>query len=328
MLEVRQVSDHELEALIGGTQLRAMDSLYIDDVLAVVDRGLDKLPSYLDLYRKAVKQAWLPDELDFSRDREEWEDLSPETKRRRVWSMRLFFDGEERVAALLAPFVWAAPNKEVEAFAATQLTDEFRHTIFFERYWREVVGTSARSLDELVDEVGIKPTENEAYNYFFYQWLPAQAQWLASHPRDLDATVKFVTVYHLVVEGALFLTGMRYQLEGARRWGRTWGYYKGFTATTRDESRHVLFGVRYLRDVVRQDPARFAPIIQSAIQESLPLISKTMEPPGGDMTYYGGKHLNAAWPGYTPEELRGEMIEYSKNILSRHLHAVGIQMAI
>ncbi len=126
----------------------------------------------------------------------------------------------------------------------------------------------------------------------------------------------------------MFLTGMRYQLEGARRWGRTWGYYKGFTATTRDESRHVLFGVTYLRDMVRQDSARFAPIIQSAIQEALPLISKIMEPPGRDMTYYGGKHLKTAWPGYTPEGLRGEMIEYSKNILSRHLHAVGIQMAI
>ena len=328
MLEVRQVSDHELEALIGGAQLRAMDSVYIDDVLAIVDRGLEKLPSYLDLYRKAVKQAWFPDDLDFSRDREEWEYLSPETKKRRVWSMRLFFDGEERVASLLAPFVWAAPNKEVEAFAATQLADEVRHTIFFERYWRDVVGTSAASLDELVDEIGIKLEENEGYNYFFYKWLPEQAQWMASHPKDLDATVRFVTVYHLVVEGALFLTGMRYQLEGARRWGRTWGYYKGFTATTRDESRHVLFGVRYLRDMLRQDPARFAPVIQSAIQQSLPLIAKTMEPPDGDMTYYGGKHLDVAWPGYTPEGLREEMIDYAKATLARRLHAVGMQMAI
>lgn len=327
MLEVRQVSDPELEALIGGAQLRAMDRLYIDDVLAIVDRGLDRLPSYLDLYRKAVKQAWLPDELDFSRDRAEWEFLSPETKRRRIWSMRLFFDGEERVAALLAPFVWAAPNKEVGAFAATQLADEVRHTIFFERYWREVIGTSAANLDELVEEIGIKPSENEAYDHFFYQWLPEQAQWMASHPRDLDATVKFVTVYHLVVEGALFLTGMRYQLEGARRWGRTWGYYQGFTATTRDESRHVLFGVRYLRDMVRQDPARFAPVIHTAIQESLPLIERTMEPPQGDMSYYGGEHLEVAWPGYTPEKLREEMIEYSKDTLARRLHAVGIQMA-
>lgn len=327
MLEVRQVSDPELEALIGGAQLRAMDRLYIDDVLAIVDRGLDRLPSYLELYRKAVKQAWLPDELDFSRDRAEWEFLSPEAKRRRIWSMRLFFDGEERVAALLAPFVWAAPNKEVGAFAATQLADEVRHTIFFERYWREVIGTSAANLDELVDEIGIKPSENEAYDHFFYQWLPEQAQWMASHPRDLDATVKFVTVYHLVVEGALFLTGMRYQLEGARRWGRTWGYYQGFTATTRDESRHVLFGVRYLRDMVRQDPARFAPVIHTAIQESLPLIERTMEPPQGDMSYYGGEHLEVAWPGYTPEKLREEMIGYSKDTLARRLHAVGIQMA-
>src|SRR5216683_1450266 len=241
---------------------------------------------------------------------------------------RLFFDGEERVAGLLAPLVWAAPNKEVEAFVATQLSDEVRHTVFFDRYWREVVGTSAKTLDELIDEVGIKPEENEAYSYFFYQWLPEQAQWMASHPRDLEATVKFVTVYHLVVEGALFLTGMRYQLEGARRWGRTWGYYRGFTAATRDESRHVLFGVKYLQDMVRQEPRRFAPVIQSAIQESLPLIEKTMTPPNSDMSYYGGAHLETAWPGYTPEGLREEQIDYAKSTLSRRLHAVGIQMVL
>ncbi len=305
MIEVRQISNQEIEEQIGGARLGAMDRLYIDDVLAGVDRGLEYLPSYLELYRKSVKQAWSPDELDFSHDREEWEHLSAHTKKRRIWSMRLFFDGEERVAGLLAPFVWAAPNKEVEAFAASQLADEVRHTIFFERYWREVIGTSARNLDELVD----------------------QAQWLASHPKDLDATVRFVTVYHLVVEGALFLTGMRYQLEGARRWGRTWAYYKGFTAATRDESRHVLFGVRYLRDMVRENPARFVPVIQAAIEDSLPLIERTMEPPGGDMSYYGGNHLQTAWPGYTPELLREEMIEFSKSSLRRRLHAVGIRMA-
>jgi len=214
MLQVRQISDDLIEQQIGGAPLGAMDSLYIDDVLSIVDRGLENLPSYLDLYRKAVKQAWSPDELDFSRDKQEWEFLSPEAKRRRIWSMRMFFDGEERVAGLLAPFVWAAPDKEVEAFAATQLADEVRHTIFFDRYWREVVGTSAANLDELVEEIGIKPHENEAYDYFFYKWLPAQAQWLASHPRDLEASAKFVTVYHLVVEGAMFLTACATSLRG------------------------------------------------------------------------------------------------------------------
>jgi ribonucleoside-diphosphate reductase beta chain len=328
MIEVRQIRDEQIEEQIGRTPLLAMDKLYIDDVLTVVDRGLERLPSYLDLYRKAIKQVWSPDELDFTHDRAEWEFLPPETKKRRVWSMRMFFDGEERVAGLLAPFVWAAPNKEVEAFAATQLTDEVRHTVFFDRYWREVVGTSAATLDELIAEIGIKPEENEAYDYFFYRLLPGLAQRLASHPKDLDTSVRFVTVYHLVVEGALFLTGMRYQLEGARRWGRTWGYYQGFTAATRDESRHVLFGVRYLRDMLRQDPARFAPIIRETIRECLPLIAKTMRPPGGDMSFYGGKHLEEAWPGYTPGSLREEMIEYAHDSLARRLHAAGIRMEV
>jgi len=328
MLEVRQIGDEELEGLIGGAPLKSMDTLYIDDVLAVVDRGLERLPSYLDLYRKSVKQAWNPDEIDFTHDKEEWDFLSPETKKRRVWSNRLFFDGEERVASLLAPFVWAAPNKEVEAFAAGQLADEVRHTVFFDRFWREVVGTQAETLDELVKEIGIGAEENAAYDHVFYRWLPALAQRLASHPKDLDTAVTFVTVYHLVVEGAMFLTGMRYQLEGARRWDRTWGYYQGFTAATRDESRHVLFGVKYLQDMVRQDPARFAPIIQNTIRESLPLIEKTMKPPKGDMSFYGGQHLGVAWPGYTPASMREEMIEYSKDTLARRLHAVGIQMAI
>jgi len=325
-IEVRQLSDERLEEGVGDAVLRAMDRLYIDDVLAYTDRGLQNLPSYMELYRKAIRQAWSPDELDFSKDKAEWESLSPATKQRRLWSMRLFFDGEERVAALLAPFVWAAPNKEVEAFAATQLTDEVRHTVFFDRYWREVVGTEAADLDELIDEIRVR--ENDTYKYFFYERLPGLAQRLASAPTDRDASVQFVTIYHLVVEGALFLTGMRYQLEGARRWGRTWGYYQGFTAATRDESRHVLFGVRYLRDMVRQDPARFVPLIQATIRECLPLISRTMEPPGGDMSYFGGKHLENAWRGYTPERLRNEMIEYSTSTLSRRLHSVGIEMAV
>jgi ribonucleoside-diphosphate reductase beta chain len=324
--EVRGITDDLLEERVSGAQLKALGSMYIDDILAYTDRGLENLPSYLDLYRRSVKQQWSPDELDFSRDWEEWQSLSPETRKRRLWSMRLFFDGEERVASILAPFVWAAPNKEVEAFAATQLADEVRHTIFFERYWREVIGTSAADLDELVEEIRLR--ENEAYDYFFYRWLPETAQRLASNPKDLETTVEFVTGYHLVVEGALFLTGMRYQLEGARRWGRTWGYYQGFTAATRDESRHVLFGVRYLRDMVRLDPVRFAPVIHTTIRKCLPLISKTMEPPRGEMSYFGGEHLETAWPGYTPQGLRDEMIAEAKKGLARRLHSVGVQVAI
>ena len=324
MFEVRQISDEQVETQVGTAPLGSMSSLYIDDVLAVVERGAKKLPSYLDLYRKAVEQAWSPYELDFSPDREEWQQLSPETRKRRVWSLRMFFAGEERVASLLAPLVWASPSKEVEAFVATQLADEVRHTILFDRYWREVMGADANGLDELVRQISITAEENPAYRYLFYDWLPAQSQRLASHPDDIDATVQFVTVYHLIVEGALFLTGMRYQLEGARRWGRTWGFYQGFTAATRDESRHVLFGVKYLRDRVIENPGRFVPLIRDTIRKFRPLIPTVMRPPDGDLNFYGGKNLQHAWPGLTPEEMREEMVDYALSALDRRLRAVGV----
>ncbi|HYL14243.1 MAG TPA: ribonucleotide-diphosphate reductase subunit beta [Terriglobales bacterium] len=324
MLEIRHISDEEVDQQVALTPLHSMSTLFIDDVLAVVERGSRRLPSYLDLYRKAVSQAWSPYELDFSQDREEWQQLAADTKKRRTWSLRMFFAGEERVASLLAPLVWAAPSKDVEAFVATQLADEVRHTILFDRYWREVVGTDAEDLHGLVQRISVTARENPAYRYLFYEWLPEQSQWMASHPSDVEATVKFVTVYHLIVEGALFLTGMRYQLEGARRWGRTWGFYQGFTAATRDESRHVLFGVRYLRDRVTENPRRFVPLVQDTIREFRPLIPTIMRPPGGDMNFFGGKHLESAWSGLSPEQLRNEMVDYALSALGRRLHAVGI----
>lgn len=324
-VEIRQLSDDKLDEKVGGAPLQVMDGVYIDDVLAYTEQELRKLPTYMELYRRAIKQQWSPDELDFSRDREEWNALSPETRQRRIWGMRLFFDGEERVASLLAPFVWAAPSKEIEAFAATQLTDEVRHTVLFDRYWREVIGTSAPDLDSLIDEIRV--TESPAYRETFYEWLPALAQRLASNPGDRESAVEFVTLYHLVVEGALFLTGMRYQLEGARRWGRTWGFYKGFTAATRDEARHVLFGVRYLRDMVTSDPARFAPIVQSTVLRSLPLIEGTIKPAGAPLSRYGGRHLEMAWPGYTPGRIQEEMLEYARRILTRRLRVAGLAVA-
>jgi len=324
MLEIRHISDEEVDLQVGLAPLNSMSTLFIDDVLAVVERGSRKLPSYLDLYRKAVSQAWSPYELDFSQDREEWHELTAETKKRRTWSLRMFFAGEERVASLLAPLVWAAPSKDVEAFVASQLADEVRHTVLFDRYWREVVGTDAQDLHALVHQISVTEQENPAYRYLFYEWLPEQSQWLASHPTDVEATVKFVTVYHLIVEGALFLTGMRYQLEGGRRWGRTWGFYQGFTAATRDESRHVLFGVRYLRDRVTENPQRYVPLIQDTIREFRPLIPTIMRPPGGDLSFYGGAHLESAWPGLSPERLRDEMVDYAMSALDRRLHAVGI----
>src|SRR5438874_13411189 len=258
--------------------LKEMGDLRIDDVLSFIDSGIENTPSYMDLYRRWEAQQWAVADLDFTLDRQDWEEATDLERKATLWSHRLFFNGEERVTATLAPFVWAAPTPEIEIFLSTQMVDEARHTVFFQRWWHEVAGTNAKSLGQLLVE--IRPEANEGYNILFYERLPSAAQRLASNPKDFDAFVEGVTLYHIVIEATIALTGQRFELEAMREQSLTdRGFYRGFTAIARDESRHVNFWIKVLQEAVREDPQRFALLIQKTLVECLPLISGTVEPP-------------------------------------------------
>ena len=293
--------------------LKEMGDLRIDDVLSFIDSGIENTPSYMDLYRRWEAQQWAVADLDFTLDRQDWEEATDLERKATLWSHRLFFNGEERVTATLAPFVWAAPTPEIEIFLSTQMVDEARHTVFFQRWWHEVAGTNAKSLGQLLVE--IRPEANEGYNELFYERLPSAAQRLASNPKDFDAFVEGVTLYHIVIEATIALTGQRFELESMREQGlNDRGFYRGFTAVARDESRHVNFGIKLLQEAVREDAERFAPLIQKTLIECLPLISGTLDPP--DPSY-------VTEFGYTESEI----VQYAMESLNKRLRAIGINLA-
>jgi ribonucleoside-diphosphate reductase beta chain len=298
---------------VATANLKELGDIRIDDVLAFIDRGIENMPSYMDLYRRWESQQWSVGDLDFTLDREDWLRASDLDKKATLWSHRLFFNGEERVTATLAPFVWAAPTPEIEIFLSTQMVDEARHTVFFDRWWREVVGTDSKNLTDLLAE--IRPDTNEGYNTLFYDRLPSTAQRMASNPKDFDAFVEGVTIYHIIVEATIALTGQRFELESMRELGTTdRGFYRGFTAVARDESRHVSFGIKVLQEAVREDPERFAPLIQRTLVECLPLVAGTLEPPD---------------PAYITEfgHTESEILQFALDSLNKRLRAIGINLA-
>jgi ribonucleoside-diphosphate reductase beta chain len=298
---------------IARANLKELGDIRIDDVLSFIDRGIERMPSYMDLYRRWESQQWSVGELDFTLDREDWLKATDLERKATLWSHRLFFNGEERVTATLAPFVWAAPTPEIEIFLSTQMVDEARHTVFFDRWWREVVGTDSKNLEELLRE--IRPDTNEGYNTLFYDRLPSTAQRMASNPKDFDAFIEGVTIYHIIVEATIALTGQRFELESMREIGTTdRGFYRGFTAIARDESRHVNFGIKVLQEAVREDPERFAPLIQRTLVECLPLVAGTLEPP--DPTYITEF-------GHTESEI----LQFALDSLNKRLRAIGINLA-
>ena len=311
-VEERERLDADLQR-IAQADLKQLGDIRIDDVLSFIDRGIERMPSYMDLYRRWESQQWSVGDLDFSLDREDWLKSTDIERKATLWSHRLFFNGEERVTSTLAPFVWAAPSPEIEIFLSTQLVDEARHTVFFQRWWQEVVGTETKDLGQLLDE--IRPEANEGYNEIFYNRLPATAQRLASNPRDMDAFVEGVTLYHIVIEATIALTGQRFELEAMREVGSTdRGFYRGFTAIARDESRHVSFGIKFLQEAVRQDPQRFAPLIQKTLVECLPLITGVLDPPD---------------PRYITDfgHTESEIVAFAFESLNRRLRAIGINLA-
>ena len=141
------------------------------------------------------------------------------------------------MTADLAPFVLAAPSGEIEAFLATQLVDEARHAVFFDRFGGEVcasAGRPARPHAEIERRCSRPGTTS------FDDGLREIAQRIEARPDDLDLFVEGITTYHMIIEGVLAMTGQRLILQymgdhdstpGSRRASASWS--RTSTATSR-----------------------------------------------------------------------------------------------
>src|SRR5258708_20902171 len=161
-----------------------------------------------------------------------------------------FHHGGRQVEIELPVFMIGASEEE-KIHIAAQVEDEARHTVFFDRFYREVVGLQGDDIVEVVD--ALFPWVFEAFVGPF-GLLGCQADEVRRNPHDERARVRYGTNYFLWIEGVLALSVMKVTLSYARWRGFLPGYYTGFTATCRDESRHVQGGMRYLQDAVRKDP--------------------------------------------------------------------------
>ena len=121
------------------------------DVATISDESkLDKvkLLGPQQLYELWERQQWLSQEIDFSRDVEDWASLTDEEREWFVWGMSAFFVGEERVTTQFSGLVMAYEDEQEEAFLTTQQVDEARHMQFFDRFYREVVGMRDADIQE------------------------------------------------------------------------------------------------------------------------------------------------------------------------------------
>src|SRR5947199_318445 len=229
---------------------------------AAADRGEANLLSYNHLYRLWEKQQWSVYELDFSQDRIDWhERIPPDERFQRMYGLSSFFIGEQRVEAEMGPMMRAMPDEDMRIFLSTQIADEARHVVFFNRFYEEVGVLEADNLAGRLEETSAHL--NPKFHELFDDMLHSRVDRLAAEPEDLEALVEAVTIYHMVIEGMLALTGQHYIIEYNEQQGTLPGFVEGFTNVARDEHRHVAFGARFLREMAERDP-RYRDAIQRA----------------------------------------------------------------
>ena len=276
------------------------------------DRGEIKLLDYGQLYNLWERQQWATQDLDFSQDRIDWHERIPEEERfQRMYGLSSFFIGEQKVADELGPIMRAAPTEEQRIFLSTQIADEARHVRFFDRFFSEVgVLEDAPELAQRLE--ALDQHLNDAFRVLFDEQLRSRVDRLGEEPGDREAMVEAITLYHMVIEGMLALTGQHFIIDYNERMGTLPGFVEGFSNVARDEHRHIAFGVRFLLDAVREDPAN-RDAIQRTLAEALPVADRVLDPP---------------WPEEEDSELfgasRDETHEFAAQALSRRLKVVGL----
>jgi ribonucleoside-diphosphate reductase beta chain len=276
------------------------------------ERGRVKLLDYGELYRLWERQQWLTQELDFSQDRVDWHERIPEDERfQRMYGLSSFFIGEQKVADELGPIMRAAPTEEQRIFLSTQIADEARHVQFFDRFFSEVgVLEGATELSQRLE--ALEEHVNKSFDELFDGLLKARVDRLASEPEDRETLIEAITLYHMVIEGMLALTGQHFIIEYNERQGTLPAFVEGFSNVARDEHRHIAFGVRFLADQVREDE-RNRKVIQGMLEEATPIADGVIDPP---------------WPEEEDSDLFGATREethaFAAQCLTRRLKVIGL----
>ncbi len=290
----------------------------IDKVMTGLDRIVEAAPSYQKLFMRWQRQHWSTEDFDFTEDARQWADpnlITDEEREFLLFGFSQFFLGEERVTVELLPFAMGAPSHEAQVFLTTQISDEAKHMVFFDRFYREVLGASAATIGDMLDKQ--RPNVNADWERLFDGILHDCAERLRKDPSDFPALVRGITVYMIVIEGTLALTGARFIIRSLKERGWFPGFTAGFTAVNRDESRHVGFGVKFLADAIQADPAN-AKVIEDTLKETLPVATLVFVPRGVENPY----------DFQTPFYHSREIFEYAMKALSKKLAAMGLDPAV
>jgi ribonucleotide reductase beta subunit family protein with ferritin-like domain len=200
------------------------------------------------LYEHWERHQWSALEIDFSVDADSFAALEEPTRAGLVWVFAHRFHAEFNVAALLAPFLLAAPDYDVQLLLATQVADEHRHIESLLRVYSEVFGVQGgiAAVKALAD------AQLDPVAASLYEALDGIVRAL-ENSRDEDTFLRAVVAYHLIAEGSIGRANQTFVAARFDRVGSFPGLREAQRLAVRDEVRHIGIGVSYARRRLARD---------------------------------------------------------------------------
>src|SRR5215216_3511734 len=212
------------------------------------------------LYEHWERHQWSPFAIDFSTDAASFAALDEATRDGLVLVFAHRFQAEFNVAALLAPFLLAAPDYDVQLLLATQVADEHRHIESVLRVYSDVVAAEGgiAAVKALADEQ-LDPVAAALYAALEGVVAALEAS------RDEDSFLKAVVAYHLIAEGSIGRANQNFLAAQFDRFGSFPGLREAQRLAVRDEVRHIGIGVSYCRRRLARERAHAEGVIGDVV---------------------------------------------------------------
>src|SRR6185436_18710934 len=227
------------------------------------------------------------------------------------WALSSLMVAEERITTKFSGLVGAHSSEEEATFLSTQQVDEARHMQFYARFRDEVIASP-----ELIKAhvASAREQVSDAFRHIFDEELVDAHEKLVAAPGDLAAKVRFVTIYHLILESTLGLTSFRFITGYLEEQGVLPGFVEGYSKIHHDETRHIGYGVWWLRETVREHPEQ-ADTVRETLRDLLPAVAESLKPPGAGEG--SGEVL-----GVTEDEIR----QFALDGMTRRLEIIGVPL--
>jgi ribonucleoside-diphosphate reductase beta chain len=264
------------------------------------------------LYRRWEESQWNPFEIDLTVDKAQWAEMADADRGLVYWALSSLMVAEERITTKFSGLVGAHGTEEEATFLATQQVDEARHMQFYARFRDEVIDSPA----EIAAHVQrAREQVSPAFQRLFDEALVEAHEALQNSPSDLGAKLRFVTIYHLIIESTLGLTSFHFITDYLRRQELLPGFVEGYSKIHHDETRHIGYGVWYLRERARESDEA-AQVIRETLTELLPVVAQSLTPPD--------REEDTDWEalGASAEDIR----EFALGGLTRRLDIIGVPL--